>query len=176
MTEGDRHHEKFAAARSHPQLAMAMSTPPSTWLTTAVVVTVVMAGILVLTFAVYPWNEMDDMPAPIRAQMTIAWVPTIVATLAVIWLLFDAIALASAPTRRVIAVAGARPHSPAPYYLRLVTEDGADREYRARRKAASVVKLGLVPSGELGVAIFKGDVVVDWVPLPPPPDRIYDRR
>jgi hypothetical protein len=176
MTEGDRFQDKIAAARSHPQLAVAMSTPPPTWLTPAVVLTVVMVGILVLTFAIYPWNEMDRMPAPIRAQMTIAWVPTIGATLAVIWLLFDAIGLASAPTRRVIAVAGARPHSPAPYYLRLVTEDGADREYRARRKAASLVKLGLVPSGEVGVAILKGEVVVDWVPLPPPPERVYDRR
>ncbi len=176
MTEAERHQEKIASARSHAGLAAAMATEPPTWLPMAVIMTMVMALSLIVTFAIYPWDDMEKMPPSIRGVMMFSWLPTIGAVVAVIWLLFDAIGLASAPTRRAIAVVGPRPQAPAPFYLRLTTEDGADREYRARRRAASVVKLGLVTTGDVGVAIFKGDIVVEWVALPPPAERLYDRR
>jgi hypothetical protein len=79
------------------------------------------------------------------------------------------------PTRRIIGVAEQRIHTPAPYYMRLITEDGSDREFRARRRAASLVKLNLVEPGQVGVAVMKGDTILQWVPLPLHPDRAYDR-
>lgn len=176
MTEAERCKEKIAAARSHPGLADAMRTPPPTWLTTAIILCVVMAVAWVVTVAVMPSSEdMDRLPSVFRVQMMVAWIPTIGATIACVWLLFDAIGLAAAPTRYLLAVAEQRVHTPAPYFIRLITEDGADREYRARRRAASLVKLGLVEPGQVGVAVMKGDVCVQWVPLPLHPDRVYDR-
>lgn len=175
MTEGERAQEKLAAAHHHPDYARAMATAPPTWLGLAIVIAVVMTISLIITFAIYPWTEMGRMPAPVRAALVISWVPTLGAALASGWLLIDAIALASAPTRRVLAVVENRVQTPGPYYLRLITEDGADREYRARRRAASVVKLHLLTPGDVGVAVFKGDTVLEWVALPPTPGRTYDR-
>jgi hypothetical protein len=175
MTEAERHKEKIAAARSHPGLAAAMATPPPTWLGIAVVVTAVMALSIVLTLALYPWDDLEKMPEGVRMIMMVSWLPTIGAVVGVLWLLFDAIGLASGPTRHVLAVVEPRAHTPAPYYLRLATEDGGDREYRARRRAASMVKVGVITPGDVGVAVFKGDVVVEWVPLPPVEGRTYDR-
>jgi hypothetical protein len=176
MTELERCMEKMAAAKSHPGLAEAMRTPPPTWLTTAVILCIVMGLAWVVAFAVMPSDrEMDALPDFFRAQMLFSFLPTIAASIAVLWLLFDAIGLAAAPTRYILAVAEQRVHAPAPYFIRLITEDGADREYRARRRAASVVKLGLVEPGQVGVAVMKGDICVQWVPLPLHPDRRYDR-
>ncbi len=176
MTEAELCKQKLADARSHPGLAAAMATPPPTWLTTALVVTVMMGLAWIVTFAVMPSDrEMEHVPGFFRAQMMISFIPTIVATLACIWLLVDAIALTVKPTRYILAVAEQRIHTPAPFFIRLITEDGADREYRARRRAASIVKLNLVEPGQVGVAVMKGDICLQWVPLPPHPGRVYDR-
>lgn len=176
MTEAERCKEKIAAAKSHPGLADAMRTPPPTWLTLAVILCFVMAAAWVATVAIMPSSaDMDRLPSVFRVQLTIAFVPTVIATVACLWLLVDALALAAAPTRYLLAVAEQRVRTPAPYYIRLITEDGADREYRARRRAASVVKLGLVEPGQVGVAVMKGDVCLQWVPLPLHSDRRYDR-
>lgn len=176
MTEAERCKEKIAAARSHPGLAAAMRTPPPTWLTMGIIMTIVMGVAWVITFMVMPSDsEMDRLPSVFRAQMMISFIPTIVATVAALWLLFDAVGLAAMPTRYLLAVAEQRVHTPAPYFIRLITEDGADREFRARRRAASVVKLNLVEPGQVGVAVMKGDICVEWVPLPPHPGRVYDR-
>lgn len=176
MTEAERCKEKIEAAKSHPGLADAMRTPPPTWLTTGIILTVVMAFSWWITFQVMPSSrEMDRLPGVFRFNMMIAFIPTIGATIAALWLLIDAIVLAAAPTRYLLAVAEQRIHTPAPYFIRLITEDGADREYRARRRAASVVKLGLVEPGQVGVAVMKGDICVQWVPLPLHSDRVYDR-
>jgi hypothetical protein len=176
MTEAELCKERIAAARSHPGLAAAMQTKPPTWLTTAVVVTVFMVFAWILSIAVMPSErEMDRLPSVFRVQMMLAWVSTISATVASLWLLVDAIGLAVLPTRHVLAVAEQRVHTPAPYFIRLITEDGADREYRARRRAASVVKLRLVEPGQAGVAVMKGDICLEWVPLPAHPGRVYDR-
>lgn len=176
MTEAERCKEKLAEARSHPGLAEAMRTPPPTWLGTGIIMTLVMIAAWFATFALMPSErEMRHVPGVFKFQMYISFVPTTIATIACAWLLFDALALALKPTRYVLAVAEQRMHTPAPFFIRLITEDGADREYRARRKAASIVKLNLVEPGQVGVAVFKGDVCVQWVPLPPHPGRVYDR-
>jgi hypothetical protein len=176
MTEAERCKEKLAEARSHPGLGDAMRTPPPTWLGIALLVSVLMVGIWFLTFAIMPsGRDMDRLPGFFRAQMAISFIPTTVITIACAWLLIDAIGLALKPTRYLLAVAEQRVHAPAPYFIRLITEDGADREYRARRRAASLVKLGLVEPGQVGVAVMKGDICLQWVPLAPHPGRIYDR-
>jgi hypothetical protein len=145
-----------------------MRTPPPTWLTTAIILTLVMGGAWMVSLAVMPSDrDLDRLPSVFRVQMIVAWIPTIGATIACVWLLFDAIVLAAAPTRYLLAVAEQRMHTPGPFYIRLITEDGADREYRARRRAASLVKLGLVEPGQVGVAVMKGDICLQWVPLPP---------
>jgi hypothetical protein len=176
MTEAERCKEKIAAARQHPGLADAMATPPPTWLGIGIGMTVIMVFAWILTIAIMPSSrDMDRMPSFFRYEMMFAFVPTIITTVACAWLMFDAIGLAVQPTRRIIGVAEQRVHAPAPYYMRLITEDGADREYRARRRAASIVKLGLVEPGQVGVAIMKGDTILQFVPLPLHPDRAYDR-
>jgi hypothetical protein len=167
MTEAERCKEKIAAARQHPGLADAMAIPPPTWIGMGIGMSVIMVFAWILTIAVMPSSkQMDQMPSIFRMQMMIAWVPMIITTVACAWLMFDAIGLAVQPTRRIIGVAEQRVHAPAPYFMRLITEDGADREYRARRRAASLVKLGLVEPGQVGVAIMKGDTILQWVPLP----------
>jgi hypothetical protein len=153
-----------------------MQTEPVTWLTMAIVIAAVMALSLIITFAVYPWDDLDKMPASIKGMMMFSWIPTIGAAVASAWLLFDAVGLSMLPARRTLAVIGHRVDTPAPYFIRLLGEDGSDREYRARRRAASVVKLRLLTPGDVGVAIFKGDICVEWVALPLHVDRVYDRR
>lgn len=176
MTEAERCKEKIAAARQHPGLADAIATSPPTWLGIGIITTAVMIGLWILTLAIMPSSrEMDRMPAFFRAEMMFSFLPMIAGTVACAWLLFDGLGLAMQPTRHLIAVAEQRMHAPAPYFMRLITEDGADREYRARRRAASIVKLGLVEPGQVGVAIMKGDTILQWVPLPLHPDRKYDR-
>lgn len=179
MTEAERCTEKIAAARRHPGLADAMRTPPPTWLKLAIIMCFVMAGSWCVTLLIMPSGEEMDRASQvnpiIRVQMIMALAVSTAATIACVWLLFDAIGLAAAPTRYMIAVVEQRVHTPAPYFIRLITEDGADREYRARRRAASTVKLGLVEPGQVGVAVMKGDVCVQWVPLPLHHDRVYDR-
>lgn len=176
MTEAERCKEKIAAARSHPGLAAAMRTPPPTWLTIGIVCTIAMGGAWVAAIMLMPSErELENLPSFYRGYLMASFIPTILATLAALWLLFDAIGIASMPTRYLLAVAEQRVHTPAPYFIRLITEDGADREYRARRRAASVVKLNLVEPGQVGVAVMKGDVCVEWVPLPDHTGRVYDR-
>lgn len=176
MSEAERYDDRLAAARAHPGLATAMATPPTTWLTLAVVVVAVMALSIVLTVAFYPWDDLDRIPEGVRAILMVSWVPTIAASVASLWLLIDALRLASRPTRHLLAVAEPGPRGPAPFVLDLVTEDGQRHRCRARRRAASVVKLGLVTPGDVGVAVCKGEDVVEWVPLPPvPAGRVYDR-
>src|SRR5436190_11183406 len=156
MTEAERCKEKIAAARQHPGLADAMATPPPTWLGIGIVVNVVMLGLWILTIMIMPSSkEMDRMPSFFRIEMMVSFLPMIAGSIACLWLVIDALGLALQPTRRIIAVAEQRVHTPAPYFMRLITEDGADREYRARRRAASIVKLGLVEPGQVGVAIMK---------------------
>lgn len=178
MTEAEKLQEKFEAARRHPQYHQAMSTPPVTWLTMAIFIVAVMAVSLTVTFYFYPWEAFSDrrMPGFLKGMMMFSWIPTIGFVVASLWLLFDAATLAMLPGRAMLAVVGVREHTPAPYYIRLIGEDGTDRDYRARRRAASAVKLDLNTPGDVGVAIFKGDICVEWIPLPLHADRVYDRR
>jgi hypothetical protein len=133
MTEAERCKEKIAEARSHPGLAEAMRTPPPTWLTTAIILTLVMGGAWMVSLAVMPSDrDLDRLPSVFRVQMIVAWIPTIGATIACVWLLFDAIVLAAAPTRYLLAVAEQRMHTPGPFYIRLITEG---RRGLSRRRA-----------------------------------------
>jgi len=175
MIEAETLQAKLATARSHPEYARAMAAEPPTSIVVAVVVAAVMALSLIITFAVYPWDSLHRMPDAIKMVMMLSWVPTLGAAAASAWLLVDALGLAMAPTRRELAVIARGSDGPAPYMIRLVGADGAEREYRAKRRAASVVKLRLLVPGDVGVALFKGDRCLEWVALPAT-DRIYDRR
>lgn len=178
MTEAEKLQDKFAAARRHPQYEQAMATPPVTWLTMGIVICAVMALSLTLTMFFYPWEAFNDprMPSFMKGVMMFSWIPTLGAAGGAVWLLVDAAGLAMQPGRAMLAVVGVREHTPAPYHIRLIGEDGTDRDYRARRRAASAVKLRLNTPGDVGVAIFKGDICVEWIPLPLHSDRLYDRR
>lgn len=178
MTEAEKLQEKLAAARRHPRYADAMAAPATTWMTMAIVVVAVMAISLTVTFFFYPWDALSDprMPGFLKGVMMVSWIPTIGFALGSLWLLADALALARLPTRHVLAVVGVRERTPAPYYLRLIDESGVEQTHPARRRAASTVKLGLETAGDVGVAIFKGNVCTDWIPLPLHSDRVYDRR
>jgi hypothetical protein len=175
MTEAEKLEETFAAARRHPHYTQAMATPPVTWMKLAVVVLVGLTLILGATIAWYPWGDLERMPEGIRMMMMFSWLPTIAAVVVAVWLFFDAAGLAMGATRHELAVIAAQHDGPAPYSIRLVTPGGVERAYRAKRRAASVVKLRLLTPGDVGVAVFKGDICVEWVALPPTPGRLYDR-
>jgi hypothetical protein len=176
MTEAEKLADKFRAGRAHHEYQRAMATEPVTWLTTAIIIALVMGLSIALTMAWYPWDDLDKMPPAIKGMMMFSWIPTIGAAVASAWLLFDAAGLAMLPGRHELTVIGHRVDTPAPYHIKLISEDGTEREYRARRRAASVVKLRLLTPGEIGVAVFKGDICVEWIALPLNPERIYDLR
>lgn len=175
MTEAEKLEDKFAAARRHPHYTMAMATPPVTWLKHAVFILVGLTLILGATMAWYPWEDLKRGPEAVRMIMMFSWLPTVAAVVVSVWLFFDALGLATAPTRYEVAVLAPQLEGPAPYSIRLITEGGGERDYRAKRRAASVVKLRLLTPGDVGVAVLKGDICVEWVPLPPTPGRVYDR-
>jgi hypothetical protein len=175
MTEAEKLEEKFAAARWHPNYTTAMATPPVTWLKVATIVVVGMCVSIVLTLKWYPWRDLERMPGGIKAIMMFSWIPTIGALIGSVWLFFDALGLSTGQTRYELAVLTPQIDGPAPYSIRVVTPGGIEHTYRAKRRAASVAKLRLLVPGEVGVAVLKGDICVEWVALPPTPGRVYDR-
>jgi hypothetical protein len=175
MTEAEKRQASFEAARNHRGYAAAMATKAPTWLGMGVLCVVLTCAAVVANLIFYPWSEMEQMPATVKPVMYIAWIPSVGGVIASLWLLFDALALATQRTRHVLAMVGRGVDGPAPFYLQLIDEDGAEQRWRARRRAGTAVKLRLLEPGEVGVAVFKGDTCVEWVSLAPTPGRTYDR-
>lgn len=174
MTEAEKRQESFAAARRHAGYEAAMRTKAPTWLGIGVLCVLLAGGAMVANLFFYPWDEMSKMPGMVKPMLYISWIPAIGGVLGSLWLLFDALALSAQPTRHVLAVVGKGVDGPAPFYLRLIDENGEETTWRARRRAGTAVKLRLLEPGEAGVAVFKGSTAVEWVSLAPQ-GRVYDR-
>ncbi|HVK78229.1 MAG TPA: hypothetical protein VM734_33220 [Kofleriaceae bacterium] len=164
MTDGER--QRLAAAAGTYEHRQAMTAQPNTWITIATVVTVVMGVSVIATIALYPWKELSVLPDWYRSVMMFSFLPTVAAVAAVSWLFLQSLGLHLQPTIRHLALVKQRETTPDGQFLELEHADGRITRHRCRRSAASMVRVGTVTPGEIGVALCKGDAVLEWCSIP----------
>jgi len=160
---------RLEAATGHAEYGQAMKVVPNTWIRMATVIALVMLCSVALVLTWYPWNAFDQLPGWFRFYQLVSFVPMVIGVVLAGVLLMQSLSLEMLPTRRVLAIADQATRGDG-FHLRLTEADGTSRRYRCRRAAATAVKLGLVGvvvGGDAGVAVLKGDTIIEWTALPP---------
>ncbi len=158
--------QRLAAAVTTAAHRQARTAEPNTWIKLGIVIVVVVTLSVVGTLAWYPSFDTSTLPEWFKLIQAISFVPMIGSVIAAGWLFGQSFMLWRQPTRRITALVTGCERSPDGQALELLDADGKASRHRCRGSAGSMVKVGTINRGEVGVALCKGDTVLEWVPIP----------
>jgi len=162
MTESDR--ERLVRASQHPLYQAALRREPNDYFWPALLLglfylLVPMLFLLPMTLAAHAADEMAVMAIAITIQSIWA-VPFI-------WFAFRALRLHRLPSRHVFGLITGRARDRRPgTWVTVEPLDGAPVDLRLRLKAYLESTGGAVGTGAVGVALCRGDQMVEWVDIP----------
>jgi hypothetical protein len=176
MTDADR--ARLERAKQHPAYQDAMARAPQDY---AVPIALLAGFYLVIPFLYVAWMigiaSMGDVPIGETAFVGIMFLSVALPAIPFIWGVLRTWPLRALPPRHVFGIVDERLTRGPGKWVRVETLDGAALDLRLRLKAYLDSTGGAVAPGTVGVALCKGDQMVEWVAIPdvvpeaaPPPE------